>query len=126
VLWGAISLVLYLTGATMSLASRAVVTATTAPLVVAAIWASGGANSFLGPLLLFTSLFIAYFFPPRLAWPLVALFAGVYATPLLYDPVAIETAYPARALAFAVAIAGESFVMQLLKRRLLRAEARSA
>ena len=76
--------------ATMSLRSRAAVTATTAPLVAAAIWASGGANSFLGPLLLFTSLFIAYFFPPRLAWPLVALFAGVYATPLLYDP--IETA----------------------------------
>ena len=108
----------------MSLRSRAVVTATTAPLVAAAIWASGGATSFLGPLLLFTSLFIAYFFPPRMAWPLVALFAGVYATPLLYDPIAIETAYPARALAFAVAIAGESFVMQLLKRRLLRAEAR--
>ena len=124
VLWGAISLVLYLTRATMSLRSRAAVTATTAPLVAAAIWASGGANSFLGPLLLFTSLFIAYFFPPRMAWPLVALFAGVYATPLLYDPIAIETAYPARALAFAVAIAGESFVMQLLKRRLLRAEAR--
>src|SRR5688572_8019542 len=124
VLWGAISLVLYLTRATMSLRSRAAVTATTAPLVAAAIWASGGANSFLGPLLLFTSLFIAYFFPPRMAWPLVALFAAVYATPLLYDPIAIETAYPARALAFAVAIAGESFVMQLLKRRLLRAEAR--
>jgi diguanylate cyclase (GGDEF)-like protein len=124
VLWGAISLVLYLSRATMSLRSRAVVTATTAPLVTAAIWASGGANSYLAPLLLFTSLFIAYFFPPRLSWPLVALFAGVYATPLLYDPLAIETAYPARALAFAVAIAGESFVMQLLKRRLLRAEAR--
>ena len=124
VLWGAISLVLYLRRATMSLRSRAVVTATTAPLVAAAIWASGGANSYLAPLLLFTSLFIAYFFPPRMAWPLVALFAGVYATPLIYDPVAIETAYPARALAFAVAIAGESFVMQLLKRRLLRAEAR--
>jgi diguanylate cyclase (GGDEF)-like protein len=124
VLWGLVSLVLYLTSSTMSIARRAVVTATTAPLVAAAIWASGGANSFLGPLLLFTSLFIAYFFPPRLAWPLVALFAGVYATPLLYDPAAIETAYPARALAFAVAIAGESFVMQLLKRRLLRAEAR--
>ena len=124
VLWGAISLVLYLTRATMSLRSRAIVTAGTAPLVASAIWASGGANSFLGPLLLFTSLFIAYFFPPRLSWPLVALFAGVYATPLLYDPVAVETAYPARALAFAVAIAGESFVVQLLKGRLLRAEAR--
>lgn len=124
VAWGLISLVLYLTGATMALRTRAVVTAATAPLVAAAIWASGGADSFLGPLLLFTSLFIAYFFPPRLAWPLVALFACVYATPLLYDPTAVEDAYPARALAFAVAIAGESLVMQLLKRRLLRAEAR--
>jgi diguanylate cyclase (GGDEF)-like protein len=124
VAWGLISLVLYLKHATMSLRARAGVTATTAPLVAAAIWASGGADSFLGPLLLFTSLFIAYFFPPRLAWPLVALFALVYATPLLYDPTAIEDAYPARALAFAVAIAGESLVMQLLKRRLLRAEAR--
>jgi diguanylate cyclase (GGDEF)-like protein len=124
VLCGLISLVLYLTRATMSLRTRAVVTATTAPLVTAAIWASGGANSFLGPLLLFTSMFIAYFFPPRMAWPLVALFAGVYATPIIYDPIAIETAYPARAVGFAVAIAGESFVMQLLKRRLLRAEAR--
>jgi diguanylate cyclase (GGDEF)-like protein len=124
VAWGLISLVLYVTRTTMSLGARAVVTATTAPLVTTAIWASGGAGSFLGPLLLFTSLFIAYFFPPRLAWPLVALFAGVYATPLLYDANAIEQAYPARALAFAVAIAGESLVMQLLKRRLLRAEAR--
>lgn len=124
VAWGLISLVLYITRATMSLRARAVVTATTAPLVATAIWASGGASSFLGPLLLFTSLFIAYFFPPRLTWPLVALFGCVYATPLLYDPTAVDQAYPARSLAFAVAIAGESFVMQLLKRRLLRAEAR--
>jgi diguanylate cyclase (GGDEF)-like protein len=124
VLWGVVSLLLYLTGATMSIGTRAVVTAGTAPVVAAAIWASGGASSFLGPLLLFTSLFIAYFFPPRLAWPLVALFALVFATPLLYDPTAIEVAYPARALGFAVAIGGETFVMQLLKRRLLRAEAR--
>jgi diguanylate cyclase (GGDEF)-like protein len=124
VLWGAISLLLYLTRTTMSIATRAVVTAGTAPIVVAAIWASGGASSFLGPLLLFTSLFIAYFFPARLAWPLVALFALVFASPLAYDPTAIDVAYPARALGFAVAIAGETFVMQLLKRRLLRAEAR--
>ena len=124
VLWGVISLVLYLTRSTMSIGARAVVTVTSAPVVAAAIWASGGATSFLGPLLLFMSLFIGYFFPPRLAWPLVALFAGVFATPLLYDPVVVETAYPARAVAFAVAIAGESVVIQLLKRRLLRAEAR--
>ena len=124
VLWGAISLVLYLTRATMTIGTRAVVTAGTAPIVAAAIWASGGASSFLGPLLLFTSLFIAYFFPPRMAWPLVALFALVFASPLLYDPEAIGVAFPARALGFGVAIAGETFVMQLLKHRLLRAEAR--
>jgi diguanylate cyclase (GGDEF)-like protein len=124
VLWGAISLVLYLKRATMSIKTRAMVTAGTAPIVVAAIWASGGASSFLGPLLLFTSLFIAYFFPPRLAWPLVALFALVFATPLLYDPTATDVAFAARSLGYAVALGGETFVMQLLKRRLLRAEAR--
>jgi diguanylate cyclase (GGDEF)-like protein len=124
VLWGAISLLLYLTRSTMSIGVRALVTAGTAPIVTAAIWASGGASSFLGPLLLFTSLFIAYFFPPRLAWPLVALYAFVFATPLLYDPAAVDVAFAARALGFGVAIAGETFVMQLLKRRLLRAEAR--
>jgi diguanylate cyclase (GGDEF)-like protein len=124
VLWGAASLLLYLRSWTMSIGSRSLVTAGTAPIVVAAIWASGGASSFLGPLLLFTSLFVAYFFPPRLAWPLVALFALVFASPLLYDPTAIDVGFPARALGFAVAIAGETVVMQLLKRRLLRAEAR--
>jgi diguanylate cyclase (GGDEF)-like protein len=124
VLWGAASLLLYLRSWTMSIGTRAVVTAGVAPIVVGAIWASGGASSFLGPLLLFTSLFIAYFFPPRLAWPLVALYALVYATPLLYDPAALDVTFPARALGFAVAIAGETFVMQLLKRRLLHAEAR--
>jgi diguanylate cyclase (GGDEF)-like protein len=124
VLWGLASLALYLRRTTMSIGARAIVTACTAPIVTVAIWASGGVDSFLGPLLLFTSLFISYFFPPRLVWPLVALFILVYATPLWYDPTAVEDAYPARALAFAVAIAGESVVMQLLKRRLLRAEAR--
>jgi diguanylate cyclase (GGDEF)-like protein len=121
--WGAASLLLYLTRRTMSIGTRAVVTAGTAPIVVAAIWASGGASSFLGPLLLFTALFIAYFFPPRLAWPLVALFALVYATPMVYDPTALDVVFPARAVAFAVALAGETFAMQRLKHRLLRAEA---
>ena len=124
VLWGAVSFLLYRRGWTMSIRVRAVVTATCAPLVCAAIWASGGASSFLQPLLFFTVLFIAYFFPARLAWPLVGLFAFVYATPLLYDGTAIEEVYPARTLGFVVAMVGETLAMQLLKRRLLRAEAR--
>ena len=69
--WGAASLLLWHKRWTMSLSQRAVVTAGTAPLVAAAIWASGGASSFLQPLLLFTAMFISYFFPARLAWPLM-------------------------------------------------------
>ena len=122
--WGLVSLLLYLSRLTMPIGTRAVATAGTAPIVIVAIWASGGASSFLGPLLLFTALFIAYFFPPRLAWPLVALFAFVYATPMFYDPAALDTVYPARSVAFAVALAGETFAMQRLKQRLLTAEAR--
>ena len=122
--WGIASFVMYRSGWSMSLGTRAVVTAGTAPIVGLAIWASGGASSFLQPLLFFTVLFIAYFFPARLAWPLVALFAFVYATPLLYDPASLDEVYPARTLGFVVAMAGETLAMQLLKRRLLRAEAR--
>jgi diguanylate cyclase (GGDEF)-like protein len=122
VLWGAVSLLLWHKRWTMTIAHRAVVTAGTAPLVTAAIWASGGASSFLQPLLLFTAMFVSYFFPPRLAWPLMGLFACVYASPLVYDPIAIDTNFPARAVAFAVALAGATVVMQLLKRRLVRAE----
>jgi diguanylate cyclase (GGDEF)-like protein len=124
VLWGAVSLLLWHKGWTMSLATRAVVTAGTAPLVTAAIWASGGASSFLQPLLLFTALFISYFFPPRLAWPLMGLFVIVYSTPLLYDANAVEENFPAHAAGYMVALAGATVVMQMLKRRLVRAEER--
>ena len=124
VAWGLISLLLYATGLTMSVGMRALVTAATAPIVVVAIWASGGASSFLGPLLIFTALFIAYFFPLSLAWPLVGLFALVFATPLAYDDTALDVGYPARAAGFAVALAGATCVVQLLKGRLLHAEER--
>ena len=80
----------------MSIGTRASVTAGMMPVVALALWATGGAHSYLQPVLLFTALFIAYFFPPRLAWPLVALFCGAFFSPLAYDPQAIELGYPAR------------------------------
>lgn len=122
--WGVISLFLGIRSKTMSITVRAAVTAAMMPVVSLALWASGGADSFLQPVLLFTALFIAYFFPPALAWPLGALFVAAYATPLIYDGSALNAAYPARVVAFAVAIVGETFAIQFLKRRLLRAEAR--
>jgi diguanylate cyclase (GGDEF)-like protein len=92
------------------------------PLVGLALWGSGGASSYLQPVLLFTALFIGWFFPPRLAWPLVALFLCTYASPLAYDPNAVDSAFPARVLGFAVAVTGQTIAMQILKLRLVRAE----
>src|SRR5215207_2920843 len=98
--WGAASIALGVRGLAMSLGARAAVTALTMPVVGVAIWASGGAHSYLPPVLLFTALFISWFFPPRLAWPLVTLFLAAYASPLAYDPEAVDLALPAKVLAF--------------------------
>jgi diguanylate cyclase (GGDEF)-like protein len=122
--WGAISLFLGIHGWVMPIGVRAAVTAAMMPVVALALWASGGATSYLQPILLFTALFVGWFFPPRLAWPLVALFLAAYASPLLYDADAVETAFPARALGFAVAVIGQTIAMQILKVRLVRAEVR--
>lgn len=122
--WGGISLWLGVRGKTMSIGRRAAVTAGMMPVVALALWATGGVNSYLQPVLLFTALFLAYFFPPRLGWPLVGLFVCSYASPLIYDRASLTSAYPARVVTFAMAVAGEMVVMQFLKRRLLAAEAR--
>jgi diguanylate cyclase (GGDEF)-like protein len=122
--WGGISFWLGLRSNTMSIARRAAVTAAMMPIVALSLWATGGVNSFLQPVLLFTALFLAYFFPPRLGWPLVVLFVCAYASPLIYDHAAVSSAYPARVVTFAAAVAGEMLVMHFLKGRLLAAEER--
>ena len=119
--WGFISLVLWHRRLTMSIGQRTAVTAATLPGVALALWATGGPDSFVQPFMLFTALFLAYFFPPRLGWPLTALFVATYASPLAYEPVA---GYPSRVLTFAASVAGMNIAIHLLKRRLLRAEAR--
>jgi diguanylate cyclase (GGDEF)-like protein len=121
--WGFVSLWLGLTARTMTIHTRAGVTAGMMPVVALALWATGGAHSYLQPVLLFTALFIAYFFPPRLAWPLVALFCTAFFSPLLYDPQAAELGYPARGVLFLVAVAGQAVTVHYLKHRLLQAEA---
>jgi len=122
--WGAFSVWLGLRDRFMPLRMRAVVTAAMMPLVALALWATGGASSYLAPILLFTALFIGWFFPARLAWPLVALFLVAYGSPLLYDDAAVDVAFAARLLAFSVAVVGQTIAMQILKRRLVRAEMR--
>jgi diguanylate cyclase (GGDEF)-like protein len=120
--WGLFSLHLALRGGGMTVGLRALVTASTIPIVALALWATGGAESFIQPVMIFTALFIAYFFPPRLAWPLMALFVYAYATPLFYDDHSIEVGYPARLAMFALAVGGTTLAIQFLKGRLVRAE----
>jgi diguanylate cyclase (GGDEF)-like protein len=122
--WGAAVLTLRFPRPGTPLGRRAAVTAVLIGIVGVALWASGGADSYLQPILLFTALHVAYFYPPRLAWPLTALFVATFATPLLYDGDAVAQGYPARILMFAIAVAGSYVIMRLLKRRLVSAEAR--
>jgi diguanylate cyclase (GGDEF)-like protein len=122
--WGVTSILLGIHDRIMPLAQRAVVTAAMMPIVALALWATGGATSYLQPVMLFTALFVAWFFPPPLAWPLVALFVAAYASPIVYDPDAVTLGYPARAVVFAVAVTGLVLTMQYLKRRLVHAEVR--
>jgi diguanylate cyclase (GGDEF)-like protein len=123
-LWGAVSFVLALRGPTMTIERRAWVTAGMMPVVAVALWATGGGSSFLQPMLLFTALFVAYFFPPRLAAPLFAGFVAAYATPLVYDDRVIALGYPSRVLIFTCSVVGIAIAMHGLKRRLLLAEER--
>ena len=120
--WGLVSMYLAARGHGMTVGLRALVTATTMPVVAFALWATGGAASFIQPVMIFTALFISYFFPPRLAWPLMALFVYAFATPLFYDDRAIDLGYPARLAMFALAVAGTTVAIQFLKGRLVRAE----
>ena len=122
--WGAISFWLATRPRTMSLTQRAWATAGILPIIALAMWASGGAASFLQPILLLTALFISYFFPPRLTCGLTAAFIAAYATPLLYDERALALGYPSRLLMFALSAAGMSIATQVLKHRLVRAEQR--
>ena len=124
VAWGVLELHLAARGRTMSVGWRALVTATTMPIVALALFATGGATSFLQPVMIFTAFFIAYFFPPRLAWPLMALFVYAYATPLFYDDRAIDVGYPARLAMFVLACVGTTLGLHFLKRRLVQAESR--
>jgi len=106
------------------LRQRALVTAVLIGVVGVALWASGGAASYLQPILLFTALHVAYFYPPPLAWPLMLLFVATYATPLLYDDDAVAQGYPARLLLFAIAVGGSYLIVRSLKHRLVTAERR--
>src|SRR3954469_3621016 len=91
------------------------------PLVGAGLWLTGGADAYLGPMLVLPMLYVAYFFPARYVWPLAVLEIATYASPLLSSP-GPHHLLLARTLAYAVAYAGLVATIQFLKRRLVAAE----
>jgi diguanylate cyclase (GGDEF)-like protein len=91
------------------------------PLVATALWLTGGADAYMGPVLVLPMLYVAYFFPARYAWPLAVLEIATYASPFLTSDGPYHL-LGARTLGYAVAYAGLVATIQFLKRRLVIAE----
>jgi len=107
-----------------SMAALAIGMALSIPVVGVALYVSGGSLSYVEPLLVCLLFYVAFFFPARWAWPLVAELILVAATPLLYDPDAIANAYLPRIAVLAAVFLVATWMMVELKRRLVDAEAR--
>jgi diguanylate cyclase (GGDEF)-like protein len=106
-----------------SMRALAIGMAATIPVVGLAIYMTGGAISYVQPLLPCSLLYAALFFPARWAWPLSIELIVVAGAPLLYDDRAVETAYVPRYLALVAGFLAVTWVMVSLKSRLVRAEA---
>jgi len=94
------------------------------PICGVILWASGGAVSYVLPLLILPLFFVSYFYPPRWAWGLVTALVLTAATPLLYDDRSLAVAYPGTVLAVAVSSFTLTAVVVWLKSKLVDAERR--
>ncbi len=94
------------------------------PFIALGLWVSGGVDSYLGPVLVLPTLYVAYFFPPRLAWPLAVVEIATYFTPFLYSDSAEAHLLVGRTVMYGAAYAGLVATIQYLKSHLVAAERR--
>jgi len=94
----------------------------TIPVVGLGIFLTGGAMSFVQPMLILTLLYAAFFFPTRWAWPLSIELIFVAGTPLVYDGNAIEEAFLPTYIALVAGFLAATWVLVGLRQRLLEAE----
>ena len=94
------------------------------PLIAVALWVSGGVGSYLGPILVLPTLYVAYFFPPRLAWPLAVVEIATYFSPVLYADASERHLLLGRTVMYAAAYVGLVATIQYLKAHLVAAEQR--
>jgi diguanylate cyclase (GGDEF)-like protein len=86
------------------------------------IYLTGGASSFVQPMLVTTLLYAAFFFPAKWAWPLSIELILVAGTPLLYDANAIDDAFLPTYVAFVAGFLSATWVLVGLRKRLFEAE----
>lgn len=92
------------------------------PLLAVALWATGGQQSYLMPLLVLPLMHFAYFFPWRISFPLAFELVLIAASPRLYEA-NLERGSVSRLVAFVVVAVVVTVVLRLLKDRLVAAEA---
>jgi diguanylate cyclase (GGDEF)-like protein len=92
------------------------------PLIAVGLWVSGGVDSYLGPILVLPTLYVAYFFPRRYAWPLAVVEIATYASPFLYSDADHDRLLVGRTVMYAAAYAGLVATIQYLKSHLVAAE----
>ncbi len=105
-----------------SLRQHAVAIVVFQPLIALGLWVSGGVDSYLGPILVLPTLYVAYFFPPRLAWPLAVIEIATYCSPFVYSDGRHDHLLLGRAVMYAAAYAGLVATIQYLKSHLVAAE----
>lgn len=123
-LYGLASVVGWIPWERASMNSLALGMVATIPVAGLAIYMTGGALSYIEPLLVCPLLYAAFFFPERWAWPLTAELIVVAGAPLIYDPNAIHDAFLPRYIALAIGFLAATWVMVGLKKRLVAAEVR--
>jgi diguanylate cyclase (GGDEF)-like protein len=124
IVYGVLCVRLIIPWTTTSMGLTALVSAVLFPVVGVALWATGGAGSYMELMLFPAVLFSAWFQRPLYAWLLNGELVLIVGTSLLYDPNAIAEAQPARVVAFAATAAAVTWTMQAVKHRMLEAEAR--
>jgi diguanylate cyclase (GGDEF)-like protein len=94
----------------------------TIPVIGLGIYFTGGASSFVQPMLVTTLLYAAFFFPANWAWPLSIELILIAGTPLLYDASAIDDAFLPKYVAFVAGFLSATWVLVGLRKRLFEAE----
>jgi diguanylate cyclase (GGDEF)-like protein len=107
----------------VSVAGHIAAAAVLMPVIGLVLWATGGQQSYLQPLLILPLLHVAYFFPWRVSIPLALELVLVTASPALYEEKLVDGS-PSRLVCFAVIALVVVVVLRVLKTRLLEAEAR--